>query len=75
MGHEFTHSLDDEGRQYDVTGNFKTWWSEKAISQFGNLTNCFINQYNNQKEPITQLNLNGKNTLGKCLVTFTSLVF
>ncbi|RZL12507.1 MAG: M13 family peptidase, partial [Pedobacter sp.] len=28
IGHEMTHGFDDQGRQYDATGNLKEWWTK-----------------------------------------------
>lgn len=34
------------GRQYDGTGNLRKWWSNGAIFNFIEKTECMINQYN-----------------------------
>ena len=26
IGHEMTHGFDDQGRQYDASGNLRDWW-------------------------------------------------
>ena len=31
IGHEITHGFDDQGRQYDGTGNAVPWWSQQTI--------------------------------------------
>ncbi|XP_055373792.1 neprilysin-3 isoform X2 [Condylostylus longicornis] len=63
MGHELTHSLDDQGREYDKFGNLKRWWENKSIDDFNNKTKCFIEQY--EKYQINGKKLNGKRTLGE----------
>ena len=57
VGHEFTHGLDDEGRQYDEIGNLHNWWSMEAVERFNNRSECYIQQYSHQKEPSTRLNV------------------
>ena len=57
VGHELTHSLDDEGRQFDEKGNLHSWWNEDAIDRFVNRSECFVQQYSNQTEKLTGLNV------------------
>ncbi|KAF4986628.1 hypothetical protein FDECE_15857 [Fusarium decemcellulare] len=46
IGHEITHGFDNNGRLYDKTGNYTTWWDEKSIEGFVSKTKCFIEEYN-----------------------------
>ena len=57
VGHEFTHGLDDEGRQFDETGNLRPWWSDEAIEKFTNRTDCFVDQYSDQLDKTTKLHV------------------
>ena len=34
IGHEMTHGFDDQGRQYDATGNLKEWWTKEDAAKF-----------------------------------------
>jgi len=34
IGHEMTHSFDDQGRKYDATGRLKDWWTPKDVAEF-----------------------------------------
>ena len=51
IGHEITHGFDDQGRQYDGTGNASPWWSESTIQNFAVEAQCFIDQYGNYTVP------------------------
>src|SRR6185369_13236181 len=38
MGHELTHGFDDEGSQFDGSGNLRNWWSESTGKLFKDQT-------------------------------------
>eukprot|EP00735_Rhodelphis_limneticus_P004883 TRINITY_DN1653_c0_g1::TRINITY_DN1653_c0_g1_i1::g.17860::m.17860 TRINITY_DN1653_c0_g1::TRINITY_DN1653_c0_g1_i1::g.17860 ORF type:complete len:741 (-),score=172.88,sp/Q4PZA2/ECE1_MOUSE/34.97/2e-126,Peptidase_M13_N/PF05649.8/4.3e-80,Peptidase_M13/PF01431.16/2.6e-65 TRINITY_DN1653_c0_g1_i1:396-2618(-) len=63
MGHELTHGFDDEGRNYDGTGNLTVWWSDKAINSFKDRAQCLVNQYSGYT--VGGKNVNGNQTLGE----------
>lgn len=48
LGHELTHGFDDNGRNFDVDGNYKRWWTDKTIAKYENKTGCFTEYYNEQ---------------------------
>jgi putative endopeptidase len=64
IGHEVTHGFDDQGRQYDLTGNLKDWWTKEDNDKFTARTQGLINQYNNFVE-IDTFKVNGQLTLGE----------
>ncbi|KAL3196682.1 hypothetical protein MRX96_053942 [Rhipicephalus microplus] len=63
MGHELTHAFDDQGREYDKSGNLNQWWKNSTIQSFQARAQCFIDQYSNYTA--NNENLNGKQTLGE----------
>lgn len=71
IGHEITHGFDDQGRQYDGSGNASPWWSDETIQAFSGEAQCFIDQYGNYTVPELvdilgeDAHLNGKNTQGE----------
>merc|ERR1712142_130531 len=72
IGHEITHGFDDQGSQYDGTGNLNNWWSEETKMGFSSRAQCFIDQYGNFTVPELvdilgeeDAHLNGKNTQGE----------
>src|SRR5688572_2287816 len=46
IGHEITHSFDDQGAQYDKEGNVKNWWTKDDYAKFKARTQQVIDQYN-----------------------------
>jgi putative endopeptidase len=45
IGHEMTHGFDDQGSQYDETGNMNNWWSKDDNAKFKVKTNGVVKQY------------------------------
>ena len=45
IGHELTHGFDDEGSQFDATGNLKNWWTKTDREKFDERTKCVSDQY------------------------------
>ncbi len=46
IGHEITHSFDDQGAQYDKDGNVKSWWTKDDYAKFKIKTQNVIDLYN-----------------------------
>jgi putative endopeptidase len=46
IGHEITHSFDDQGAQYDKVGNVTDWWTKADYEKFKTRTQQVIDQYN-----------------------------
>jgi putative endopeptidase len=64
MGHELTHGFDDEGRQFDLDGNLKDWWSKSVNEEFERRAECVKKQYDSYTV-LGDLHVNGKLTLGE----------
>ncbi|KAI0221725.1 Neprilysin-1 [Lamellibrachia satsuma] len=65
VGHELTHGFDDLGRQFDINGNAKQWWSKEVIEKFNQRAQCIVNQYSSYTVSEVGMNVNGKLTLGE----------
>ncbi|XP_018319545.1 neprilysin-2 isoform X2 [Agrilus planipennis] len=65
IGHEITHGFDDQGRQFDKSGNLVDWWAPNTKTAFIKKAQCIIDQYGNYTIPELKLNLNGINTQGE----------
>lgn len=64
IGHELTHTFDDQGAQYDKEGNVKDWWTKDDYTQFKSRIQQVINQYN-QFTVLDNLHINGAMTVGE----------
>jgi putative endopeptidase len=45
IGHEIGHGFDDQGSQYDGTGQLNNWWTDEDRTAFESLTSALIAQY------------------------------
>lgn len=72
IGHEMTHGFDDQGRQYDATGNLKDWWTSTDGAKFNQKAKGVVDQYN-QYVVLDSLHVNGALTLGENLADIGGL--
>jgi endothelin-converting enzyme/putative endopeptidase len=73
IGHEMTHGFDDEGSQFDSTGNLANWWTDADKKEFTARAQCVIDQFNNF-EVEKGLNENGKLVAGESIADLGGLV-
>jgi endothelin-converting enzyme/putative endopeptidase len=64
IGHELTHGFDDQGSQFDATGNLRDWWTADDKKNFEERTGCINDQYAGYTA-VDDVKLNGKLTLGE----------
>ncbi|HEV2199124.1 MAG TPA: M13 family metallopeptidase [Bryobacteraceae bacterium] len=64
IGHELTHAFDDEGRQYDVKGNLRDWWTPADAKAFDQRAACLVDEYGGFTV-LDDVKINGKLTLGE----------
>ncbi len=64
IGHEITHGFDDEGRQYDASGNVKDWWTKEDETKFNEHAKKIIEQFDSYI-PVDTMHVNGKLTEGE----------
>jgi putative endopeptidase len=73
IGHEMTHGFDDQGSQFDASGNFSNWWAPEDLKNFKERSQCVIDQFSGfQVEP--GLNLTGKLVVGESIADLGGLV-
>ncbi|GAN53754.1 M13 family metallopeptidase [Tanticharoenia sakaeratensis] len=63
IGHEMTHSFDDQGRQYDEHGRLHDWWTKADEKKFTALADRFGAQYG--AFTVQGVHLNPKLTMGE----------
>ncbi|HYK25994.1 MAG TPA: M13 family metallopeptidase [Steroidobacteraceae bacterium] len=64
IGHEMSHGFDDQGSQFDSTGNLRDWWTKADHERFAAKTAALVAQYD-AAEPLKGYHVNGKLTLGE----------
>jgi putative endopeptidase len=66
IGHEIGHGFDDQGSQFDGTGELRNWWTEEDRKAFEALTGRLVDQFD-ALSPYAAPghNVNGKLTLGE----------
>ncbi|HEY2820429.1 MAG TPA: M13 family metallopeptidase [Candidatus Acidoferrum sp.] len=64
IGHELTHAFDDEGSQFDATGNLKNWWTKSDREKFDERTKCVSDQYSSYVV-VDDVHINGRLTMGE----------
>lgn len=64
IGHELTHGFDDQGSQFDASGNMKMWWNDSDLKNFKSKTEKIIEQFNNYTL-LDSLHVNGNMTQGE----------
>jgi len=72
IGHEMTHGFDDEGRQFDASGNLKEWWTPQDSVKFTERTQKIISQFNGYS--IYGSHVNGKATQGENIADLGGIV-
>jgi putative endopeptidase len=64
IGHEITHTFDDQGAQYDKDGNLKNWWTKEDYAQFKSRIQQVIDLYSTYTV-LGDLHINGAMTVGE----------
>jgi predicted metalloendopeptidase len=64
IGHEISHGFDDEGSQFDGTGNLRVWWTDEDRKRFDAKTRILVSQYS-AFSPFAGYHVNGELTLGE----------
>ena len=72
IGHEISHSFDNNGALFDSTGALRNWWTKEDLAHFDEQGNALAAQYD-AYEPFPGLHVNGKLTLGENIADVAGL--
>ncbi len=64
IGHEMSHGFDDQGCQFDKTGNQRNWWTAADKANFDKRTAVLVDHFSSI-EVVDGKKVNGKQTLGE----------
>jgi putative endopeptidase len=64
IGHEISHSFDDQGSQFDADGRLVNWWTPEDMAHFQAAAKRLVAQYD-AYEPLPGLHVNGQLTLSE----------
>jgi putative endopeptidase len=72
IGHEISHSFDNNGAAFDATGALRNWWTPADLAKFNAAGDALAAQYDTYK-PFPDLALNGRLTLGENIADVAGL--
>jgi putative endopeptidase len=72
IGHEVSHSFDDQGSQFDATGRLANWWTPDDLAHFKAASATLVAQYGAYR-PFPDLHVNGQLTLGENIADLAGL--
>ena len=72
IGHEISHSFDDQGSQFDATGRLANWWTPEDFAHFKEASGRLVAQYNGY-HPLPDLAVNGQQTLSENIADVAGL--
>jgi predicted metalloendopeptidase len=72
IGHEISHSFDDQGSQFDASGRLHNWWTKEDFAHFKAASAKLVAQYN-AYAPLPDLHVNGQLTLSENIADLAGL--
>jgi putative endopeptidase len=72
IGHEISHSFDDQGSQFDARGRLLNWWTPEDLAHFRASAERLAAQYD-AYEPLPGLHVNGHLTLSENIADVAGL--
>jgi putative endopeptidase len=72
IGHEISHSFDDQGSQFDAQGRLANWWTAEDFAHFSEAAARLEAQYS-AYEPLPGIHVNGKLTLSENIADVAGL--
>ncbi len=72
IGHEISHSFDNQGAEFDAKGVMRNWWTEADKAQFDKSADALVAQYD-AYEPLPGMHIPGRLTLGENIADVAGL--
>jgi putative endopeptidase len=72
IGHEISHSFDDQGALFDAEGRLKNWWTKGDFEHFTASARALIRQFNEYR-PFPDIAVNGKLTVSENIADVAGL--
>jgi putative endopeptidase len=72
IGHEISHSFDDQGSQFDADGRLLNWWTKEDFAHFSAAADRLAAEFD-KYEPLPGLHVNGKLTLSENIADVAGL--
>jgi putative endopeptidase len=72
IGHEVSHSFDNQGALFDSRGRLHNWWTPEDFKHFQASSQQLVAQYNDYR-PFPDLRVNGQLTLGENIADVAGL--
>ena len=72
IGHEISHSFDNQGALFDAQGRLKNWWTDKDFAHFTASADQLARQFD-AYQPFPDVHVNGKLTLGENIADVAGL--
>jgi putative endopeptidase len=72
IGHEISHSFDDQGAKFDAQGRYANWWTDEDLKHFEASGEALAAQFSTYK-PLPDAALDGKLTLSENIADLAGL--
>jgi putative endopeptidase len=72
IGHEISHSFDDQGALFDASGRLQNWWTKQDFGHFEAAGKRLIEQFN-AYHPFPDISVNGRQTLSENIADVAGL--
>jgi len=73
IGHEISHSFDDQGSQFDAQGRLANWWTKEDFDHFKEAGEALAAQFDTYR-PFPDLAVNGHQTLSENIADVAGLL-
>jgi len=72
IGHEISHSFDDQGAMFDAEGRLDNWWTAEDLAHFKESAEQLVRQYDGYR-PFPDLAVNGRQTISENIADVAGL--